>query len=55
MPCGLEWGVAAQLIPQGVDGARVLNLLREFEGGLIEGAGETAKRQAEEAKRKSPG
>ena len=49
-PCGLDWGQATQLIPPDADRAAVLNLLTAFEGGLIEGAAETARRHAEEAK-----
>ncbi|NBB65301.1 hypothetical protein GVN18_39240 [Pseudomonas sp. ODNR1LW] len=46
VPCGIDWGQAVALIPAGADRDRILALLRSYEGGLIEGAAETAKRQA---------
>lgn len=46
VPCGIDWAAAAALIPEGADRARIMILLRSYEGGLIEGAAETAKRQA---------
>jgi len=46
LACGLDWGQAAALIPAGVDREKVLALMREYESGLLEGAAETAKRQA---------
>jgi hypothetical protein len=50
-PCGIDWGSAVVLIPSGFDRDRIVGLMRDYEAGLIEGAGETAKRQAEAAKR----
>lgn len=38
------------LIPDGVDRNRVLAFLKQYEGGLIEGASETARRQAAKTK-----
>jgi len=46
IPCGIDWAQAAALIPAGADRDRIMGLLRSYEGGLIEGAAETAKRQA---------
>lgn len=46
VPCGIDWAQAAALIPTGADREKILALLRSYEGGLIEGAAETAKRQA---------
>lgn len=46
IPCGIDWAQAAALIPAGSDRDRIMGLLRSYEGGLIEGAAETAKRQA---------
>lgn len=52
-PCGLDWGPATALIPPHADRGRVLAALRAFETGLVEGAAETAKRQMDEAKRRT--
>lgn len=46
VPVGIDWAQAAALIPAGADRDRILSLLRSYEGGLIQGAAETAKRQA---------
>lgn len=53
VPCGLDWGQASGLIPAGADRDRVLALLETYETGLLEGSAETARRQAEEQRRKA--
>lgn len=53
VPCGLDWAQATALIPPHADRAAVVEALRHFETGLVEGAAETAKRQADEARRRS--
>ena len=50
---GLDWTALTAMLPAGCDRERVLALLRQYEVGLVEGASESARHAADQARQRA--